>query len=442
MRRFVYHLGMNAAYLALGSNLGDRRGYLDAAIRRLRAEPGLRVRAVSPYYDTAPIGNAGQDAYLNAVAFVETDKSPQSLLRTLLEIEHRFGRKRAPGTPSSSSRDPSATYDSRTLDLDLLLYGDQVWDSPELTIPHPRLHERSFVLIPLVDINPNIVHPLLRRTVQDLLADRPQSDRDSVRRPAPAAIDDRRMFEGVRVLVTGSTSGIGRAIAEGFASHGANVIVHGYRSRENAETVAEQLRAYGGDSRYVLADLRDPAECDRLAKEAWDVVGDGLGVLVCNAGADTLTGDAAKWSFDQKLDALLNVDLKATMRLSRLVGERMKLSGHGVILTVGWDQAETGMDGDSGQLFGAVKGAVMCFTRSLAVSLAPEVRVNCLAPGWVRTAWGETASAAWQDRVRGETPQKIWGLPDDLAAAAVWLASPASKFITGQTIRVNGGAVR
>ena len=84
----------------------------------------------------------------------------------------------------------------------------------------------------------------------------------------------------------------------------------------------------------------------------------------------------------------------------------------------------------------------MCFTRSLAVSLAPEVRVNCLAPGWVRTAWGETASAAWQDRVRGETPQKIWGLPDDLAAAAVWLASPASKFITGQTIRVNGGAVR
>ena len=113
-----------------------------------------------------------------------------------------------------------------------------------------------------------------------------------------------------------------------------------------------------------------------------------------------------------------------------------------MILTVGWDQAETGMEGDSGELFAAVKGAVTCFTRSLALSLAPEVRVNCLAPGWVRTAWGETASPAWQERVRRETPLGVWGLPEDVAAAAVWLASPAAAFVTGQTIRVNGGAVR
>ena len=84
----------------------------------------------------------------------------------------------------------------------------------------------------------------------------------------------------------------------------------------------------------------------------------------------------------------------------------------------------------------------MSFTRSLALSLAPEVRVNCLAPGWIRTAWGETASAAWQERVRRETPLGVWGLPEDVAAAAAWLASPAAAFMTGQTIRVNGGAVR
>ena len=100
------------------------------------------------------------------------------------------------------------------------------------------------------------------------------------------------------------------------------------------------------------------------------------------------------------------------------------------------------MDGDSGQLFAASKGAVMAFARSLAVSLAPEVRVNCIAPGWIRTAWGETASAAWQERVRRETPLGVWGLPEDVAAAAAWLASPAAAFMTGQTIRVNGGAVR
>jgi 3-oxoacyl-[acyl-carrier protein] reductase len=100
------------------------------------------------------------------------------------------------------------------------------------------------------------------------------------------------------------------------------------------------------------------------------------------------------------------------------------------------------MEGDSGQMFGLTKGAVMAFTRSLALTLAPEVRVNCLAPGWIRTAWGEQASAVWQERVRRETPLLRWGVPDDVAAAARWLVSPAAAFITGQVLRVNGGAVR
>jgi NAD(P)-dependent dehydrogenase (short-subunit alcohol dehydrogenase family) len=100
------------------------------------------------------------------------------------------------------------------------------------------------------------------------------------------------------------------------------------------------------------------------------------------------------------------------------------------------------MEGDSGELFAAMKGAVMAFSRSLAVSLAPEVRVNCLAPGWIRTAWGRKASEQWQERVREETLVERWGTPEDVAAAAVWLASPAAAFVTGQVIRVNGGAVR
>src|SRR5437016_4972646 len=100
------------------------------------------------------------------------------------------------------------------------------------------------------------------------------------------------------------------------------------------------------------------------------------------------------------------------------------------------------MEGDSGQLFGAAKGAVMAFTKSLALSLAPQVRVNCLAPGWIRTAWGEQASAAWQERVRRETPLGRWGEPEDVARTAHWLVSPAAAFITGQIVRINGGAVR
>jgi 3-oxoacyl-[acyl-carrier protein] reductase len=109
---------------------------------------------------------------------------------------------------------------------------------------------------------------------------------------------------------------------------------------------------------------------------------------------------------------------------------------------MGWDQAETGMESDSGQLFAAAKGAVMAFTKSLALTLAPEVRVNCLAPGWIKTAWGETASQTWQERAVRESPLERWGTPEDVARAARWLASPAADFLTGQIIRVNGGAVR
>jgi 2-amino-4-hydroxy-6-hydroxymethyldihydropteridine diphosphokinase len=405
---------MTLAYIALGSNLGDRWENLSAAVRRLRAEPGLRVIATSEFYETAPLDcPPGSGDFLNAVFAVETDRSPEDLLVLLHRIEHQFGRVRG------------ETNAPRTLDLDLLLYGDRVINTPQLVVPHPRMHERDFVLVPLVEIAPDAVHPTLRKTVKELAAGRP---RDGIR-PLTTRATVIGELRGLRALVTGSTKGIGATIANEFLLHGAEVIRH---SRREKLDPAEK---------FIPADLSDPAAVDRLAHEAWDLLG-GLDVLVCNAGADTLTGDAAKWSFEQKLEALLAVDLKATMRLARTIGARMRERGSGSIITIGWDQAETGMEGDSGQLFAAVKGAIMCFTRSLALSLAPEVRVNCIAPGWIRTAWGETASDVWQERVRRETPLGVWGLPEDIAAAAVWLASPASRFITGQTIRVNGGAVR
>ena len=194
-------------------------------------------------------------------------------------------------------------------------------------------------------------------------------------------------------------------------------------------------------SRVFLADLRDKRRCVWLANEAWRER-NAVDIWINNAGVDTLTGEAAHQAFVQKLEALWAVDVTATMLLSRFIGERMKSRGSGVILNMGWDQAETGMEGDSGQLFAAAKGAVMAFTKSLALSLAPEVRVNCLAPGWIKTAWGEKASAAWQARAQREAPLGRWGTPEDVAKTARWLISPAAAFITGQIIRVNGGAVR
>jgi 3-oxoacyl-[acyl-carrier protein] reductase len=250
-----------------------------------------------------------------------------------------------------------------------------------------------------------------------------------------------RELKGLRAAVLGSTSGIGRAVALALADAGAHVLIHGRASHAAAEEVAAEVRRRGGRSHVLMADLADRDAGDRLAAEAWDLWG-GLDAWLHIAGADTLTGPAAKQSFDAKLDQLWAVDVVATIRLTREIGRRMKQQGHGAIVTMGWDQAETGMEGDSGELFAATKGAILAFTRSLALSLAPTVRVNAIAPGWIKTAWGESASSEWQERVLRETPMARWGTPDDAARVVRFLVGPDAGFLTGQVIRINGGAVR
>ena len=409
-------------YIAVGSNLGDRRDNVQAALELLVRTPGVVIVRRSALYETSPVGGpAGQGAYLNGAIEATTDLDPAMLLARLHDVEARLGRVRSvPDAP-------------RPIDLDLLFYGDHIHDDPALMLPHPRLHERLFVLDPLAEIAPGLIHPRFRRSIAQLRA----------ALLGIASVDPvlGRELRGLRTLVTGSTSGIGRAIALEFAAAGADVFIHGRRSNDAAADAAAAVRRLGGRSTTLLADLADASACDVLMDHVWSTWG-GLDILVNNAGADTLTGDAANWSFERKLEALWAVDVRATMQLSRGLGRRMKEAGEGVVLTVGWDQAEVGMEGDSGELFAATKGAVMAFTRSLALSLAPQVRVHCLAPGWIRTAWGETASEMWQERVRRETPLRRWGLPEDVARVARWLVSPAANYLTGQVVRVNGGAVR
>ncbi len=413
---------MTIAYIALGSNLGDREDSLRHALTALRQTEGIEVMRVSPLYETRPVGGpAGQGWYLNAVAEVRSERQPHELLAVLLHIEKQLGRVRG-------EKDGP-----RTLDLDLLLFGDLVRADAQLTVPHPRMHERLFVLQPLAQLAPGLIHPVLKRRIADLLADL-QGLRLHGSVPG-------RELAGRRALVTGSTRGIGRAIALELAAAGADVIVHGRRSPQAALETADQVRLADVRSEVRLADLSEAEGCRRLVEEAWACWG-GLDVWINNAGADTLTGEAASWPFARKLHELLAVDVTATMILSREVGRRMRDAGGGIILNMGWDKAESGMEGDSGELFAASKGAIMAFSRSLALSLAPSVRVNCLAPGWIRTAWGEGASSRWQERVRRETPLGRWGRPQDVAAAARWLVSPAAEFLTGQIIRVNGGVVR
>jgi 2-amino-4-hydroxy-6-hydroxymethyldihydropteridine diphosphokinase len=147
------------AYVALGSNLGEREAHLRAALAGLRATPGVASVACSSLYETAPVGPPGQGPYLNAVARLATRLAPRALLARLQALEREAGRVRS-----------GVRNEARTLDLDLLLYGGACIDEPGLEVPHPRLHERPFVLAPLRELAPDELHPRLGRTVRELAA--------------------------------------------------------------------------------------------------------------------------------------------------------------------------------------------------------------------------------------------------------------------------------
>lgn len=246
---------------------------------------------------------------------------------------------------------------------------------------------------------------------------------------------------GRAAVVTGSSSGIGQAIAVELARAGADVLIHGAHNRHGAEQTADRIAHLGRRSQVALADLAEERGPEKLFEAALAWRSD-LDIWVNNAGVDVLTGDAAKMSFEDKLARLWQVDVVATMRLSRLIGPTLKKhpAGRAAIVNIGWDQAETGMAGDSGEMFAATKGAVLAFTRSLAKSLAPAVRVNCVAPGWIKTAWGDEASEYWQNRAVKESLLARWGTPDDVARAVRFLVSPDAAFITGEVVRVSGGS--
>jgi 2-amino-4-hydroxy-6-hydroxymethyldihydropteridine diphosphokinase len=159
------------AYIGIGSNMGDRQAYCEEAVRLISSFPKTSLVTVSSLYETAPLERADQEWFINCVAAVRTTLSPLELLHACQEVELSLGRKR------------SVRFGPRTIDLDILFYGDQIIHETDLTIPHSRAHERRFVLEPLAEIAPEFEHPALRKTASQILQE--MRSHQEVRRLAP-----------------------------------------------------------------------------------------------------------------------------------------------------------------------------------------------------------------------------------------------------------------
>ena len=248
-------------------------------------------------------------------------------------------------------------------------------------------------------------------------------------------------LSGQVVLVTGASSGIGRAIALACARNGADVGITYRRNRPGADETASAIGALGRRSAITALDLSQ--ESDIRALTPWLLANFGrVDTWINNAGADILTGGAEALPVVEKLEMLLAVDLRGTILASWEAVALMKSQERGgTVINMSWDHVSQGMEGTNPQMYAAVKGGIMAFSKGLARSVAPSIRVNIIAPGWIQTAFGDGVPDDVRRRVAESTPMKRWGTPEDVAGAAIYLASPDAAFLTGQTIMVGGGIV-
>ncbi|MFC7399714.1 SDR family NAD(P)-dependent oxidoreductase [Chelatococcus sp. GCM10030263] len=244
---------------------------------------------------------------------------------------------------------------------------------------------------------------------------------------------------GKRVLITGSSTGIGAAAAKGFAEVGARVVVHGNASREAAEAVAADIRKTGGEAHLVFGDVSRTSEAHRVVQEAVAALG-GLDVLVNNAGALIRRSPLAEVE-DELFDAVMDLNVRSVVMATQAAIPHLRQAGGGSVIHTSSIAARHG-GGPGSVLYGAAKAAVSNITRNMAKEFAREnIRVNAVAPGVILTPFHERFSTAEQlEAMRQTVPMGRLAAPEECVGAFLFLASPAmSGYVTGQVIEVNGG---
>ncbi|MBU7031256.1 MAG: 3-oxoacyl-ACP reductase FabG [Theionarchaea archaeon] len=231
-------------------------------------------------------------------------------------------------------------------------------------------------------------------------------------------------------LVTGASRGIGRAIALAYAQEGADLIVNYLQSSGDAKTVLEEIYGLGRKALDLKADISDPDEVNCMVERSIETFG-RIDILVNNAGIllpfQFENPDFEAWQ------RMVDVNMKGLLHCSRAVAPIMKEQGKGIIINIVIKETKGSLD------YTMTKAAGDIMTRGLARELAPQIRVNAIAPGYIDTGWISGLSLQEQEAIKASIPLKRWGYPEDVANLAVFLASDDSEWMTGTTILLDGG---
>jgi len=239
------------------------------------------------------------------------------------------------------------------------------------------------------------------------------------------------------ILITGASGGIGTATAKRFATTGANIILHAHQSISAVNKLCENIHRQGGKAEVVSADFSQSDAAEKLCKQVFDLT-DHIDILVNAAGLDLMQPSEASLPFEQKLQKILQTDVYTPILLSKIIGKQMKERKQGTIFFFGWSGVDYGWQGETAQLYGTAKGALLGFSRSLAEDLSPDVLVRCLSLGWIKTRWGERLSNENEQRYAADSRRNRWGTPEEVAAVIEFLASEESQYIDGIGLRLDG----